>query len=203
MQILSELHYFPNVFFLRELCKADSVIIEASENFEKQTLRNRTQILTAQGVLDLTIPIQKNESKHIKDIKIDDTQRWRTVHWRSIKTAYGKSPYFEHYADKIEAMIMTKSAYLFEFNMLILTNCLFLLKIKKEINYNLIYQKSYFDVEILDIRNKNLPIKHQNEYSLESKSKYYQSFGNRFVDNLSIIDLILNEGTNSKQILYI
>lgn len=202
MQFISELHYFPNVYFFQEFCKHDTILIEASENFEKQTLRNRTQILTAQGILDLSVPIQKTESKHIKDTKIDNNQRWREIHWRSIKTAYGKSPYFEFYCDKFEALILTKYTYLFDFNLQILTKCLEIMKIKKEIILNEIYQKSYSNEDVVDIRNKNLPIQSQIEYKIGNNKKYYQTFGNTFVDRLSIIDLIFNEGTNSKQILY-
>lgn len=203
LQIIAPLSYFSNVDFFYQFLNNDLFLIEAHENYQKQTFRNRCQILTSQGVQDLTVPILKSESKFYKDIKIDFDQRWQEIHCRSIKTAYGKAPYFEHYFDVFEKLIMTKNHFLFDLNHEILTKCLQLLKVEKQLVLTSDYKNCELNSNFIDLRNKKLLIDNHVEYIKNNKKTYYQTFGKEFVNNLSIIDLIFNEGTNAKQFLYI
>lgn len=202
MTTIATLNYFANVDFYKACIKSENFEIESQENYQKQTFRNRCKILTSQGIIQLSVPIIKSENKFYRDIKIDFNQKWQINHWRSIQTAYGKSPYFEHYEEKIKKLIMTKSPHLFDFNFQIMSNCLEILKINKAINLTTIYHEKYDTIEFEDIRNKKLPIASDLEYIKNKTNTYYQSFGNEFVAGLSILDLIFNEGTNASNILY-
>ncbi len=202
MTTISNLYYFPNTYFFREFLLNEDFVLEQHENYQKQTFRNRCQILTSQGMVDLSVPILKSENKLYIDTKIDHQQRWAQIHWRSIQTAYGKSPYFEYYSETFEKILLTKNQYLFDFNLNILSKCLKILKIDKKIQLSTNYQPNYDNTIYNDLRNKKLPINSENEYIIKNKIAYYQSFGNEFVDGLSILDLIFYEGTNALKILY-
>lgn len=120
MLILSELPYHPPAAFFAALLQADGLVLEAQENYRKQTYRNRCLIRTAQGVQALTVPVvDGNRAEKVKtsDIDIDYRQNWVHRHWRTLQTAYGNSPYFEYYADYLHDIYRTKPARLFELNL--------------------------------------------------------------------------------------
>ncbi|MFN0047956.1 MAG: WbqC family protein [Cytophagales bacterium] len=201
MAIVTELHYFPSIPYFSSILHADEVLIESNENFQKQSYRNRCYVLSANGVLCLTVPIVKPETKQIRDIKIDYTQNWQQIHLRGIRAGYGNSAYFDYYYDGFEKIILSKKQFLFDLNIEIMTKCLSILKLEKPILFTDLYRLSYQSPD-KDLRN---------QYSTEiikpcetenNAIKYYQVFGNVFVKHLSIIDLLFNEGTNAKQYLY-
>ncbi len=201
MQLVCELHYLPSIKYFSEIIKADKIIIEANENYQKQSYRNRCYILSANGTLGLTVPVVNNENKLIRDIKIDYSQRWQQIHLRTLSAAYGKSAFFEFYFHAFEKIILSKHAFLFDLNLALLTKCLAILKTEKQIILSESYHKEYSG-DIFDNRNR---ITVENSKPVENEiyaKKYFQLFGNVFVSNLSIIDLIFNEGTNAKHYLY-
>ena len=94
--------YWPNLHYFYYLINSDSITIESFENYHKQSYRNRTQILTANGKLNLSIPIKNLNTKElIKDIEIAYQENWQINHWRAITSAYKNSPYFEFFEDEI------------------------------------------------------------------------------------------------------
>lgn len=201
MQIVTELHYFPSIPSFSCLLKADKIIVEANENFQKQTYRNRCYILSANGIKGLTIPILKTESKFIRDIRIDYSQKWEQIHCRSLQAAYGKSAFFEFYFPEFQKTILSKKQYLFDLNLELLSKCLIFLKVQKEMHISKTYQNEYTG-DIVDKRNLFDEKLVYPCASLESDKYYFQAFGNVFVKHLSIIDLLFNEGTNAKEYLY-
>lgn len=197
--IILETQYFPCLTYFGAIVRHEYLFIESNENFQKQTLRNRCNILNSQGVQRLIVPITHPDSKLIKDCKIDYSQNWQVNHIRSIQTAYGKSAFFEYFFGDFEMIINKNHTFLLDLNSEIMSKCLKIIKIDKPI---------FFTKEFTPIGSNGINVK-RNIYNdtqpkaLENnQSKYYQSFGNIFVNNLSILDLIMNEGTNSKKILY-
>ena len=75
--------------------------IEVQESFVKQTYRNRCLIHDAQGnEIILTVPVMKVEHKQLtRDVQISYQQHWQHQHWMALRSAYGKSPYWDYYAD--------------------------------------------------------------------------------------------------------
>jgi hypothetical protein len=181
--------------------QAEECIIDVFEHYEKQSYRNRCKILTANKIQILSVPVQHQGKKPLKDVKIDYHENWVNVHWRSIKAAYGKAPFFEFFADGFQKILYKKSAFLADLNIEILTACLKYLGIKKPIQYSENYIEMQRQAEYKDMRSQIHPKKMQFIQEFYSPKPYPQVFGNKFEANLSIIDLLFCEGNNSLAIL--
>lgn len=197
--VLIELHYLPSLEYFIILMKCQWVMLEANENFVKQTYRNRCYIRSANKIESMSIPVNKGY-KQIRDIKIDYRQTWLKDHWRTITSAYGKSPFFEYYRDGLEAILLAKEKYLFDLNLKLLTKCLEFLGLEKEIKFTDNYE---FNTKcpVLDLRSLVLPKINPCERGIYKAYPYSQIFGKDFAGNLSIVDLLFCEGPGSLSIL--
>ncbi len=199
--VLIDLHYLPSVAYFREVAEADHIILEAHETFQKQTFRNRCEILTSNGRESLIVPIVHGGEGYIKDVKIDYSQRWFQIHDRSIRSAYGKSPFFEFYMDEISTVLLKKHTYLWDLNLELLTLCLEKLTFKKKLSESNSYIKAQEIPDYYkDLREKILPHQHSSERQ-NGSPRYQQVFGNEFVTNLSIIDLLFCAVLDSPELL--
>ena len=184
--------YFPPIQYFKWLNYYDNIQVEYEEHYKKHSSRNRTSILGANGVLLLTVPIQNKHSSKtkIKNIKIANVL-WKKNHINSIKAAYGSAPFFIYYFAEIEKILNKNYIFLIDLNNNILEYFMNELGVKKEIHKTDIYHKTYN--RIIDFRN-NAPI--NNEFIT-----YRQVFGEKFIPNLSIIDLLFNLGPNANKYL--
>ena len=198
MNVILSTAYWPNLHYFYYLINSNTINIECFENYQKQSFRNRTQILTANGKLDLSIPIKNLDTKQlIKDIEIAYQENWQINHWRAITSAYKNSPYFEFFEADMKYFYSIPFKFLMEFNSEQLKLILKLLKFKKEISFT-----SKFEKEIttqLDLRNSIHPKVEFTEDENVSKClkiQYYQTFESKFEfkPNLSILDLLFNKG---------
>ena len=115
--------YIPNVATLAVLAKQECVNIQTQAFYQKQTYRNRTQIAGANGVLNLSIPIEKGvKGTRLvdQDVMISYDEIWQNNHWKSFVSSYQSSPFFEFYQDEFEAVFFKKQKKLLDFNMDIL-----------------------------------------------------------------------------------
>ncbi|MFC6997782.1 WbqC family protein [Rufibacter roseus] len=191
MHLLTEIHYLPSIFYFQKAFEADELIFEAHEHYQKQSYRNRCHILTAQGVLPLTVPVLKGNSKTIiTELEIDYTQRWTDIHWRTIRSAYGNAPFFEYYEDYILDVYAQKPKYLFRLNMELFKLFVKFLKLNKPISLTQTYVNTY-EAPVLDWRGVLHPKKEPDNLRL---MPYRQVFGKQFASNLSILDLLFNLG---------
>ena len=198
MILLTELHYHPSIQFFQQVFQADSVLIEAQENYIKQSYRNRCHVLTSQGVIALTVPVKGgNKKTPVTALEIDYEQKWVNTHWRTISSAYGNSPYFEFYADYFEAIYEKEPRYLFELNREFLALYFKFLKITKPLGFTERYEEKY-GPNILDLRSQIHPKKAPDSLTIKS---YNQVFGKQFAPNLSILDLLFNQGPEAAQFL--
>jgi hypothetical protein len=197
--ILLESHYLPNVQYFTQIIDSEVVWIEAHENYLKQSLRNRCYILAANKVDRLTIPVvhQKGVKIPIQEIQIDDSQKWQNKHWRAIQSAYAHAPFFEYYSDYFKKVIFEPESSLFQLNLNLLKTCLELLQIKKEIRLTNSFGVVDSEEKISDLRNTIQP-NSETEIAFEN---YQQVFGEQFIPNLSILDLLFCEGPNASAIL--
>jgi len=201
MNVLIDLQYLPNTLYFSLLAKADKIVIERNENFVKQTYRNRTYILTANGVDPLSIPLVGSQKKiKIDEIKIDHNQKWTNRHWRAINAAYGKAPFFEYYEHYIRAEIYANRQTLFEINLNLLTLCLKFLQIETPILFTSTYEKMPIE-PIIDLRSAIHPKKEFTSSHSFVYIPYQQVFGSSFVQGLSILDLLFSEGPNAGSII--
>lgn len=193
-----DLQYLPSLEYFCALLKNEKIIIESHEYFEKQSYRNRCIIQTTNKIDTLTVPVQNGNKKVlIKDLKIDYSQDWNRRHWGAIHSAYGKSPFFEFYSEYFKITLDKKPDFLFDLNVEILTICLKLLRLEKKIIFTENYQKN---VET-DFRGLIHPKRNYELNNLYQPFSYRQNFGNEFVPNLSILDLLFCQGNQSLSIL--
>ena len=197
--ILLSTAYLPPISWFAALVQSESVYIEIHETYPKQTFRNRCNIYTASGILSLTVPVNRVNGNHTRtcDIKIDNTGKWQLLHWRSIVTAYNKSPYFLYYRDLIEPVYQKEHEYLIHLNQVILTLVLKALRIKdKEILFT-----SEYDTrpDFPDLRNSFSPKTGQYQGITIQLPRYMQAFEERhgFIPDLSILDLLFNLGPDA------
>lgn len=191
---LIELHYLPNFQYFHALTSHECVVLEKHEYFVKQSYRSRCIINTAQGPQTLTIPLTDKHGKTlISDVRIDYSQKWLNNHWRTIQSAYANAPFYEYYADSLHAILFKQHPFLFDLNRELLTMCLRWLKLDLRIEESLSYEKTPASA-IVDYRNA-ISAKKTGLHDLTLPNRpYTQVFGNAFVNNLSLIDLVFCTG---------
>lgn len=202
-KIILPSHYLPNLVYIKYLLHANEIIIEKHQNYVKQTYSNRCHILGANGIQILTIPIVKihNQKQPFFEVKINYEENWQKQHWLAFQSAYGKSAFWFYYKDYFENFyIQNKYQYLLEFNTNLLQLIIKLLKENRHFSFTQNYELTYNNAtdlrEYFDAKNRN-----KNEINeSENLPTYLQVFAEKFPfqPNLSIIDLLMNNGPQSK-----
>jgi len=200
--VLSELHYLPCIDAFHHFKKADLVLVEACENYQKGSYRNRCHLLGANGVQRLSIPLAKgkNNQQPIQQVALTYHEPWHRQHWQSIQSAYGNSPFFAYYADALAPHFLTKQyAHLWDFNLALLTTVFgFLHWADKTIQPTTAYAQD-LPPSTVDIRNTLPPATFSEGSTGTIFPAYPQVFGEKhgFIPNLSILDLIFCQGPQS------
>jgi len=153
--------------------------------------------MTSQGKNILTIPLTEKHGKvRISDVRIDQSSRWQIIQWRTLLSVYAKAPYFEHYRDALEKIIFSKTDFLYDLNFNLLSFCLQSLKMKIPVSESVTYEQKP-DLSISDLRSQIHPKMDYSTRPFYRPVPYLQVFGNTFVENLSVIDLLVSEGPHS------
>ncbi|MGM5469966.1 WbqC family protein [Flavobacteriaceae bacterium LMO-SS05] len=195
MNILLHPTYFPSIASFVAIAKAQNVTFEVCDNYQKQTYRNRMHIYGANGELSLTVPVvysQKNRQLY-KDILISEDTNWQDLHWKSIQSAYSSSPFFEFYQDAIKPLFTTQHQYLLDFNF----KCLEVIYDCLQLDFEYKCSKHYNQTPT-DQTDCRILVNNRKERKQPFKP-YIQVFDDKhgFIPNLSILDLICNEGPNA------
>ncbi len=202
MLLLIETQYLPPVDLFIQIIENQGIIFEHCENYQKRSFRNRCDIATANGILSLTVPLEsgKNAQQNIKDVRIMNADRWQAQHSQAIRSAYGRAPYFEHYADVIFPFYEKSYDFLHDFNYDFFLLVKRLLKIDLNISFTTTYEKEYPTENVLDLRNC---IRNREQPFSEKLKKYPQVFEDRhgFIPNLSVLDLLFCTGPRGKEVL--
>lgn len=190
MKILLPVFYLPPIsWFFVFLKEENEIVFEQYENFPKQTYRNRANIYGANGRLSLIIPINHRGNRQMKDLEVSYRENWPKLHWKSIKTAYQSSPYFEFYEDRLGEIFTFKTDSLMEFNLNALRIIQNILKTEKAYSLNNEYVKHPLEENYRE----QFSAKQISDLQME---EYYQTFSDKlgFEKDLSIVDLICNKG---------
>jgi len=196
MKIIIHPTYFPDINFFSHLIKSNNILFEINDNYQKQTLRNRSSIYGSNGKLKLIIPVKFSSSKKekLKDIRICYNTNWQKIHLKSIQTAYRSSPYFEFFQDYFFEIFEKKEKFLIDINLKSIDIIYDIL----ELNFNYKLTSDYKTNYNMLIDKRELSKKSKAELNNLIKP-YHQVFeeNHGFIPNLSIIDLIFNHGINS------
>jgi hypothetical protein len=195
-----DLQLFPCISYFKLLSHLTYVELNLYDRFRKSSFHNRYVIAGANGLVNLTIPIAggREQKKAIKEIEIDVTTDWQIKHWRTILSAYSKSPFFDYYSYEVREMVFNPEKKLVGFNIFILEG------ICKLLNLNVLFQ------ELLDSKEQeedndtyNISPKNFQEDTLGPVPKYAQVFEDKigFQPNLSILDMLFCSGPESRTLL--
>ena len=199
MDILIHPNYFPNIHQFTQIIKANNILFEVSDNYQKQTFRNRTYIYGANGKLGLFIPVIHTHKQRelFKDVKISYESNWMDLHLKSLQSAYRSSPYFEYFEDDFIKLYSEKEKFLVDFNI----KCIKLIYNLLDIDLNFKISNEYIEKtnEVIDLRDLSNARKQKKIETL----KYIQVFESKhgYLNNLSILDLIFSEGKNSVSLM--
>lgn len=199
-KLLLNTAYFPPIQYLSKIKKYDDVYIEQFENYNKQSYRNRCEIMSANRTLPLVVPVIKATNTKIltKDVRIDYVTRWQKLHFKGIESAYKNSPFYDYYIDELMIYFERKEKFLLDLNMQLLEDIMSFIPLKKEILLTQDYIKD--DDDYTDLRDFIHPKAAKKQPDPEFIIKpYRQTFSDRFpfIPNLSILDLLFNVGPDT------
>tara|TARA_Y100001933_G_C19004145_1_gene565794 strand:+ start:1701 stop:2333 length:633 start_codon:yes stop_codon:yes gene_type:complete len=196
LKVLLHPCYFPSIATFAVIAQ-HNVVWEAHDNFQKQTYRNRCYISTDKGKHMLNIPIKhvggEQGRQRYADVTMKNSYNWKKEHWRTLETAYRTSPFFEYYEDDIKPLYDASNDSLYDFNLStieVICDCIGIQIPKERTEKYQIIPETNFDARFL------VEAKKEKSWNIEP---YHQVFGERhgFIPNLSILDLLFNEGTNA------
>ncbi|WP_295117283.1 WbqC family protein [uncultured Chitinophaga sp.] len=203
VSLLIDSQYFPNIEYYKTLINANVLRIERYEHYQKVSFRNRCYIAGPNGRILLSVPLVKGKNQRtvMKDVRISDTENWQALHWKTLVSAYRRSPWFEYYEDDLQGLYEKKFEYLLDWNMA----CFDWLNSKIGFKKTAILTDRYEDTSDLDgtidARDRFAPPGDQDERL--GITGYTQVFQERvgFIRNLSILDLLFCEGKRSIELL--
>jgi hypothetical protein len=182
--------YFPSISHYIAMIAAESITFEVEDTFQKQTNRNRMYIYSPNGIQMLNISVKHNDANNnFKDIKIDNQYNWQKNHFKSLEAAYKNSPFYEYFIDDLQPIFEKKHEYMLDLNFEIFE------KINDALGISIPFDKTteYFH-QVTDKTDFRYLVNGKKD--ITQIEPYTQVFDNKhgFINNLSILDLLFNEG---------
>jgi len=193
MTVLIHPTYFPSISHFVAMVQADVITFEMEDNFQKQTNRNRTYIYSPNGIQLLNIPVKHSKQIHqkTKDVKIETDFDWQKQHFKSMEAAYRSSPFFEFFEDDIRPLFEKKHTYLMDLNFETIELVSKCLRMKITYNTTTEYFHEVDSKAVMDFRQLANGKKDDSQFE-----PYNQVFEEKkgFLNNLSVLDVLFNEG---------
>jgi len=187
--------YFPSIVQMVAVVKADKLVFEIQDNYQKQSYRNRTYIAHSNGRLLLNVPINHSKNgnrQKTKIVTIENSFPWQKQHWKSLQSAYRTSPFFEFYEDDIAPIFNNPAKQLLELNISIYELLCELLGLDRSYETTTEY---LIEPPQLDLRYL-VEAKKQKNHQLYSYTQVMEA-SHGFLPNLTVLDLLFNEGPNA------
>lgn len=208
-ELLTTTAYLAPIPLFRAMVMSKETIVEQWDNYVKQTFRNRCIITGANGKQVLTIPVEKSAGGKclMKDLRISDHGNWRHLHWNALESSYGKSPFFEYYADDLRPFYERKWDYLMDYNEALQAKIFELLDVEVKTRRSGEYYHPTTNLKtVVTQKDGVVDMRCLAEPSLLERlnfTPYYQVFAQRhgFTPHLSIVDLLFNMGPESILVL--
>ena len=199
--MVQPLYYFPCLYAFVDLMHQPNILFDTEMPFNRSSYRNRMIIAAANGAIQLSIPVVGGRSIKLKykEVEIDYKSNWQRDHFRTLCTAYGNSPFFVYYRDELEQLYQKTPRLLCDWNLLCLAWVFKKMKIDKKLEYELVHENDSSQTSFSDLY---LPQNFKKQ-TTEIIVTYNQVFEDKtgFLANLSVLDLLFNEGGHSKQLL--
>lgn len=197
--LTTDLLYLPPLAYFVAVNGAEKIQVYADAKLSRHSYVNKAEVLLANKRETLIVPVHGLRKRHaIKEVKIDYHQKWLNVHLRGIKSAYGKSPFFEYFYDDLARIYLRKPQFLIDLNLDLLTLCLEFLRW----NVSLVVKEKEEDGDQEnDLRGFFYPKSLISSDMVYKPYPYMQIFGSDFVSNLSIVDLLFCEGPATNEVL--
>jgi len=216
--------YIPWLGFFHKVSMSDIFCLWDDVQFSPTDYMHRNRIKHPNGAIWMTIPIhtQGHREKVINEMYIDNSQKWRHIHWSSLVVAYGKkAPYFESYSNFFEGVYKKNWDKLSELDEYILkylfkelgittkfikaSDCSFNGKKSERVldMCNKLYADMYIFGELgKDYADRELFSKNgiQILFQKYKHPEYPQLYGN-FISHLSVLDLLFCFGEKSYDII--
>lgn len=187
--------YFPSIEQMAAIAQAESIVFEIEDNYQKQTYRNRAFIAHSNGKLLLNVPIKHSKTgnrQKTKEVIVENDFPWQEQHWKSLQSAYRTSPFFEFYEDDLEALFTEPVTELLEHNLKIFEVLSELIGIEAEVSKTKAYHPQS---EIPDLRFL-VDAKRISNFKPKPYIQVLEA-NHGFLPNLSVLDLLFNEGPNA------
>lgn len=191
--------YFPSIEQMAAVAQADDVVWEVEDNYQKQTYRNRAYIAHSNGILLLNIPVKHNKNRNrqkCKEVIVENDFPWQEQHWKSLLSAYRTSPFFEFYEDDIEHLFTDPVDNLMTHNLNVFETLAGLIGIEVKTSKTVEFQ---IDPPMLDFRHL-VNSKKKTSFKTEPYTQVLEA-NHGFLPNLSVLDLLFNEGPNTLEYL--
>ncbi len=184
------LRYAGSVGYYAAMLRYGSIVLDIEERFcKKNKCLNRMDIVGPNGRQSLSMPLAKpNSSQKVGEIVLSEHGNWRHNHWGALFSAYGRTPFFEYFADDLKQLYQSDITTVGEFNLEL--HRLIVDFLDLPIETKVADGSMSFDI-LHDFRDRR-----QIDFCEYSLPSYYQIWSDKqgFIPNLSILDLLFNEG---------
>lgn len=201
--LLVESQYFPNICFYKTLINHHILQIEKYEHYQKLSYRNRCYIAGPNGPILLSVPLArgKNQRTVIKDVRISNEEKWQGLHWKTLVSAYRRSPWFEYHEEDLQSLYEQSFNFLLDWNMACFEWVNKALGYTCQVSFTSQYDKQYDpSAGITDARGLLKPGDREADCDTPAYTQVFQDRAG-FLPNLSILDLLFCEGKHSLELL--
>lgn len=198
--LLIDLQCFPSVYYYSTLVDYKILKFEQYEYLQKGSYANRYMVAGANGPILLSVPLLHagGQKRILRDVKICNRENWQRIHWRTLTSAYRRSPWFEFYGHSLQPMYERRFSYLLDWNL----QAFELINRWLGINWNFSFCDGYetsYPGDITDARHWFVPKVPQSGIANHYRQVFEERTG--FLPGLSMLDLIFCEGKKAASFL--